>query len=121
MFAAKLRLPQKTPEKEKEDRVTELLNLLGLSHVADGVIGKEGRRGISGGERKRVSIGVELITSPDVIFLDEPTSGLGAVYFLLCFHFLLGTRRYRKLQTSCSAAVVVLGAMFSVLRTLLAT
>ena len=78
MFAAKLRLPQETPDKEKEKRVAELLGLLGLSHVADGIIGKEGRRGISGGERKRVSIGVELITSPDVLFLDEPTSGLGA-------------------------------------------
>ena len=77
MFAAKLRLPQSTPEKVKEERVAELVELLGLSHIADSIIGKEGRRGISGGERKRVSIGVELITSPDVLFLDEPTSGLG--------------------------------------------
>lgn len=76
-FAAKLRLPQTLPEHEKEDRVTELLSMLGISHVANSILGKEGRRGISGGERKRVSIGVELITSPDVLFLDEPTSGLG--------------------------------------------
>ncbi|CAM9153959.1 unnamed protein product [Scytosiphon promiscuus] len=76
MFAAKLRLPQTTPDREKHERVAELLELLGLSHVGDNIIGKEGRRGISGGERKRVSIGVELITSPDVLFLDEPTSGL---------------------------------------------
>ena len=77
MFAAKLRLPQSTPDKVKDERVTELVELLGLSHIADSIIGKEGRRGISGGERKRVSIGVELITRPDVLFLDEPTSGLG--------------------------------------------
>lgn len=76
-FAAKLRLPQSTPDEEKKARITELIALLGLSHVADGIIGKEGKRGISGGERKRVSIGVELITSPNVLFLDEPTSGLG--------------------------------------------
>lgn len=82
MFAAKLRLPQSTSNDEKEDRVAELLELLGLSHVADGIVGKEGRRGISGGERKRVSIGVELITSPDVLFLDEPTSGLGIYIFM---------------------------------------
>lgn len=75
-FAAKLRLPQSMSDEEKDAKVAELLNLLGLSHVADGIIGKEGRRGVSGGERKRVSIGVELITSPDVLFLDEPTSGL---------------------------------------------
>lgn len=77
MFAANLRLPQSTPDAEKEARITELIQVLGISHVADGIIGKEGRRGISGGERKRVAIGVELITSPDVLFLDEPTSGLG--------------------------------------------
>lgn len=71
LFAAKLRLPQTTPDREKHERVAELLELLGLSHVADNIIGKEGRRGISGGERKRVSIGVELITSPDVLFLGE--------------------------------------------------
>lgn len=79
-FAAKLRLPQSTSDTEKDNRVAELLELLGLSHIADNIVGKEGRRGISGGERKRVSIGVELITSPDVLFLDEPTSGLGARY-----------------------------------------
>ncbi|CAM9677396.1 unnamed protein product, partial [Laminaria digitata] len=79
MFASKLRLPQTTPDQEKIHRVEELLELLGLSSVADSVIGKEGKRGISGGERKRVSIGVELITNPDVLFLDEPTSGLGTV------------------------------------------
>lgn len=65
------------PDKEKSERIKELIELLGLSHVEDSVIGKEGRRGISGGERKRVSIGVEVITSPEVLFLDEPTSGLG--------------------------------------------
>ncbi|CAN0450502.1 unnamed protein product, partial [Discosporangium mesarthrocarpum] len=64
------------PESEKTARVTELLNLLGLTHVADNIIGKETKRGVSGGERKRVAIGVELITSPDILFLDEPTSGL---------------------------------------------
>lgn len=83
-FAAKLRLPQATPDKEKNARVAELLELLGLSHVAESIIGKEGRRGISGGERKRVSIGVELITSPDVLFLGDflPSIFIRSIY---CF------------------------------------
>jgi ABC-type multidrug transport system ATPase subunit len=50
---------------------------LGLMKVENSRIGSIGKRGISGGERKRVAIGVELVTSPRVIFLDEPTSGEG--------------------------------------------
>ena len=49
---------------------------LGLSHVADTPIGSAFKKSLSGGERKRTSIGVELITDPSIIFLDEPTSGL---------------------------------------------
>jgi len=49
---------------------------LGLTHVANTRVGGNGTRGISGGEKRRLSIGVELVTSPAIIFLDEPTSGL---------------------------------------------
>ena len=57
-------------------RVTELLKELGLEHVANVRIGGESRRGISGGEKRRVSIGVDLVHDPAVLLLDEPTSGL---------------------------------------------
>lgn len=76
LFAAKLKMPQSIPLSEKEARVDELIEKLGISSVANSIIGKEGRRGISGGERKRVAVGVELVTGPSVLFLDEPTSGL---------------------------------------------
>jgi energy-coupling factor transporter ATP-binding protein EcfA2 len=56
-------------------RADELLGELGLSHVADNLIGHQGV-GLSGGEKKRVSIGVELVSDPHIVFLDEPTSGL---------------------------------------------
>ena len=49
---------------------------LGLTKCADTRIGNVMIRGISGGERKRTSIGVELLTNPSIIFLDEPTTGL---------------------------------------------
>ncbi|KAJ3241698.1 hypothetical protein HDU81_011022 [Chytriomyces hyalinus] len=75
-FSAKLRLPESMGVKEKMGRVDEVLETLGLSHVAHSRVGGFGQRGISGGERRRVSIGVELVTSPGILFLDEPTSGL---------------------------------------------
>ncbi|KAJ3083319.1 hypothetical protein HDU99_010950, partial [Rhizoclosmatium hyalinum] len=76
LFSAQLRLPESMPLKEKQDRVDQVLETLGLSHVANSRVGGFGMRGISGGERRRVSIGVELVTSPGILFLDEPTSGL---------------------------------------------
>jgi ABC-type multidrug transport system ATPase subunit len=56
--------------------VNEVIDILGLSHVQHSLIGDEETRGISGGQRKRVNIGIELMASPLVLFLDEPTSGL---------------------------------------------
>ncbi|XP_057544325.1 ABC transporter G family member 5 [Amaranthus tricolor] len=74
MFSAKLRL--KLPLLELNSRVTSLLQELGLDHVANTRVGNDGIRGISGGERRRVSIGVDVIHDPKVLILDEPTSGL---------------------------------------------
>ena len=58
------------------ERVDVVLDTLGIAHVANTVVGGELLRGVSGGERKRVSIGVELVTCPSVLFMDEPTTGL---------------------------------------------
>ncbi|KAI9011119.1 hypothetical protein BC832DRAFT_590367 [Gaertneriomyces semiglobifer] len=76
MFSARLRLPECVSDEEKKERVEQIIELLGLSHVADSLVGGANRRGISGGEKRRVSIGSELVTDPAVLFLDEPTSGL---------------------------------------------
>jgi ATP-binding cassette subfamily G (WHITE) protein 1 len=56
--------------------VEELLSELGLKNSADTLIGSANMKSLSGGERKRTAIGVELITDPSLILLDEPTSGL---------------------------------------------
>ena len=50
--------------------------MLGLTHIVNSVIGDEKKRGISGGQRKRVNVGMEMVADPSVLFLDEPTSGL---------------------------------------------
>ena len=78
MFAARLQLPQATTYAECEARVENIIEELGLQKVADSQVGSDavGGRGLSGGERKRVSIGLVLIPDPDILLLDEPTTGL---------------------------------------------
>lgn len=75
-FSAKLRLPRSTTEEELDRLTDRMLEELGLSHCADTYVGGALLKGISGGERKRTSVGVELVTKPSLVFLDEPTSGL---------------------------------------------
>lgn len=70
-YAAKLRMPADTTAEERHQRITEVLQDLDLVHRKDVQIS-----GLSGGQQKRVSIGVELLTKPGLFFLDEPTSGL---------------------------------------------
>lgn len=77
LFSANLRLdPRQHSSKEKQSRVDAIIQDLGLTDCAHTKIGTEFLRGVSGGERKRCSIGMELITAPSLLFLDEPTTGL---------------------------------------------
>ncbi|KAF5747305.1 hypothetical protein HS088_TW05G00026 [Tripterygium wilfordii] len=75
MFAADFRLGP-ISFADKKERVEQLIEQLGLSSSRNTYIGDEGTRGVSGGERRRVSIGVDIIHEPALLFLDEPTSGL---------------------------------------------
>ncbi|KAL6050551.1 ABC transporter domain-containing protein [Balamuthia mandrillaris] len=75
-FSALLRLPLSISIAKKKEKVEQIITELGLSDCANTAVGTVFRRGISGGQRRRVSIGMQLITDPSVIFLDEPTSGL---------------------------------------------
>lgn len=70
-YAAQLRMPADTSPAERHKRIMEVLEDLDLTHRKDVQIS-----GLSGGQQKRVSIGVELLTKPGLFFLDEPTSGL---------------------------------------------
>jgi len=70
-YAAQLRMPADTTVDERRQRVEEVMNDLDLAHRHDTQISQ-----LSGGQQKRVSIGVELLTKPGLFFLDEPTSGL---------------------------------------------
>ncbi|PHH81110.1 hypothetical protein CDD80_2095 [Ophiocordyceps camponoti-rufipedis] len=76
--SALLRLPRDMSRVVKEQRAFEVEKELGIYHIRDSLIGSEdgNGRGISGGEKRRVGIACELVTSPSILFLDEPTSGL---------------------------------------------
>ncbi|XAR62356.1 hypothetical protein NMG60_11017087 [Bertholletia excelsa] len=87
IFSAKFRLREMSAE-EKEERVESLMQELGLLHVADSFVGNEEKRGISGGERKRTSIGVDMIHDPPILLLDEPTSGLDSTCALQVIELL---------------------------------
>ena len=69
-FSAKLRLPRITTDDEIEELADKMLKELGLKDCADTMIGGNLIKGISGGERKRTSVGVELVTKPSLVFLD---------------------------------------------------
>lgn len=71
MYTAKLRMPKDTSPAERERRVDEVLRIVELTEFSDSMIKK-----LSGGQRKRASIAVELLADPGLFFLDEPTSGL---------------------------------------------
>ncbi|RZC91584.1 hypothetical protein C5167_027647 [Papaver somniferum] len=76
MFSAEFRLPRSLSKAKKMERVETVIDELGLRDAAKTIVGDEGHRGISGGERRRVSIGVGIIHDPILLLLDEPTSGL---------------------------------------------
>lgn len=76
--SALLRLPRNMTLDAKKRRVYQVLEELRILDIKDRIVGNELERGISGGEKRRVSIACELVTSPLVLFLDEPTSGLDA-------------------------------------------
>ena len=80
LTSALLRLPRDMSKTMKEQRVYEVEKQLGIYNIRDQLIGSEegNGRGVSGGEKRRVGIACELVTSPSILFLDEPTSGLDA-------------------------------------------
>jgi len=77
-YSAKFRLPPDMDDDEIDQRVMQTLRDLGLEQVMNLEIGKPEKKVLSGGQRKRVNIALELVTDPVIMFLDEPTSGLAA-------------------------------------------
>ncbi|KAJ2689399.1 ATP-binding cassette transporter snq2 [Coemansia spiralis] len=88
-FSACLRQPAHVPDAEKNEYVERVIFLMGLTNIADCLVGEpESGEGISLEERKRLTIGLELVSKPKILFLDEPTSGLDAQASFNIVHFL---------------------------------
>lgn len=92
-FAAELTLPEEASDASKRRRVDETLEQLGLLRVRHSRIGGPFQRGLSGGEKRRVSLGTQLIKRPRVLYLDEPTSGLDS---FTASHVMADVRRLAR-------------------------
>ncbi len=87
-YTGRLRLPSDFSEDEIRKRIQEVISQLGLEGTENVLIGSPEKKGISGGQRKRVNLAMELITDPAVLFLDEPTSGLSSEDTLMVMKLL---------------------------------
>ncbi|GBD35125.1 ABC transporter ATP-binding/permease protein [bacterium HR36] len=101
-YSARLRLPTDYSDAEIHQRIEAVIAQLGLEGCEDVLIGSPERKGISGGQRKRVNLAMELLTDPLVLFLDEPTSGLSSEDALLVVEAL------RRLADSGKIIVVTI-------------
>jgi ATP-binding cassette subfamily G (WHITE) protein 2 len=102
MYTAELRLPRSFTSKERWMRVEDVMADMGLTHVRNVIVGTSMKKGISGGERKRLCVGMQLLSRPQLLFLDEPTSGLDSVTaldLLRTFHCLAHGRSQEKAVT----------------------
>ena len=102
-FAARLSLPTSIAKSERRQRVETLLRDFGLSDQADNLIGTSIRKGISGGQKRRLSVAAQLITAPKVLFLDEPTSGLDSAAAFEVISFLKKTAQRYKVSIANQA------------------
>ncbi|KAF7187060.1 ABC transporter G family member 15 [Pseudocercospora fuligena] len=96
-FAARLSLPGSVTKAEARDRVSRLIDSFGLSGQRHTLIGTPLQKGISGGQKRRVSVATQLITGPRVLYLDEPTSGLDSTASFEVMSFIRNIARQNRL------------------------
>jgi ATP-binding cassette, subfamily G (WHITE), member 2 len=88
---------------ERLSRVDEVLKTVGIDYCSDVIVGDTRHKGISGGERKRLCVAMELITRPKLLFLDEPTSGLDSTTALA----LMGTLKDLSERGICTVVCTI--------------
>ncbi|KAJ2906218.1 hypothetical protein MKZ38_002643 [Zalerion maritima] len=101
-FASRLSSSGSLPAKERIVRINGLLKAFGLTSQSETLIGTPIRKGISGGQKRRVGVASQLITSPKIMFLDEPTSGLDSRASFEVVNYLRGVAKRNKLLVIAS-------------------
>ncbi|KPM46008.1 hypothetical protein AK830_g531 [Neonectria ditissima] len=101
-FSSRLASTSSLPKQERLLRINGLLESFGLVEQADTLIGTPIRKGISGGQKRRVGVASQLITSPKLLFLDEPTSGLDSAASWEVINYLRNVARRNNLIVVCS-------------------
>ncbi|WXC65773.1 hypothetical protein SNK03_011561 [Fusarium graminearum] len=101
-FSSRLASSSSLSKKERNVRIDNLLESFGLVEQANTLIGTPIRKGISGGQKRRVGVASQLITSPKLLFLDEPTSGLDSAASLEVVKYLRAVAKRNNLIVICS-------------------
>ncbi|KAF5242804.1 hypothetical protein FAUST_3140 [Fusarium austroamericanum] len=101
-FSSRLASSSSLSKKERNVRIDNLLKSFGLVEQANTLIGTPIRKGISGGQKRRVGVASQLITSPKLLFLDEPTSGLDSAASLEVVKYLRAVAKRNNLIVICS-------------------
>ncbi|EER10001.1 ABC transporter, putative, partial [Perkinsus marinus ATCC 50983] len=99
--SARLALPKTVKAAERERRVQHAIDMMGLRSCENVLIGDVFRKGVSGGQKRRVSVAIELLKQPSILLLDEPTSGLDSAAAFNIMDYL------KKLATEDQCTVVV--------------
>ncbi|KAJ6084052.1 ATP-binding cassette sub-family G member 5 [Penicillium sp. IBT 16267x] len=102
MFAARLSLPSSISKAEAFRRVDDLINSFGLGSQADTIVGTPIKKGLSGGQKKRLGVSSRLVTNPKILFLDEPTSGLDSALSLEVCSYIKSIGRRNNLVVIAS-------------------
>ncbi|KAM0697166.1 hypothetical protein Q7P36_003237 [Cladosporium allicinum] len=95
-FSAKLALPHTVTSSDVQVRIQQLVRCFGLHNQSQTLIGTPLQKGLSGGQKRRVSVATQLITSPKILYLDEPTSGLDSTASYEVISFLREFARRNK-------------------------
>ena len=101
-MAASFQLPESMTAEQKEERVQQVVKTLGLTKCSETIVGDKKTRGISGGEKKRLSIGLELLSDPAVIIADEPTTGLDSFQAEKVMRVLQGLAKEKGITVICT-------------------